>query len=191
MAVQKADLRNEQRMIEGCLRGERQAQEVLYHRFSQTLFAICLRYTGDYHQAEDMLQEGFIKVFSKLNSYRFEGSFEGWLKRIFINTAIENFRRNQHLNHTLEIEDLKNDLVQEDDFHRLSEAELLGMIQLLSPGYRTIFNLYAVEGYTHNEIASKLGITVGTSKSQLARARYLLQKMVYNAQRFNKYAAVF
>ena len=183
-------MRNEQLMIEGCLRGERSAQEVLYHRFSPTLFAICLRYTGDYHQAEDMLQEGFIKVFSKLNSYRFEGSFEGWMKRIFINTAIENFRRNQHLNHTLEVDDLKNDLVQEDDFHRLSEAELLNMIQRLSPGYRTIFNLYAVEGYTHNEIAKMLGITVGTSKSQLARARYLLQKMVYNAQRFNKYAAV-
>src|SRR5450432_2830260 len=190
MAVQKADLRAEQLLIEGCLRGERHSQEALYRNFSPTLFAICLRYTSDYHQAEDMLQEGFIKVFSKLKSYRFEGSFEGWLKRIFINTAIENFRRNQHLNHMMEVNDLKNDLVQEDDFHRLSEAELLGMIQLLSPGYRTIFNLYAVEGYTHSEIAVKLGITVGTSKSQLARARYLLQKMVLNAQRFNKYAAV-
>ena len=182
---------NEYDLIAGCIRGEHKMQEELYKAFAPRMFTICLRYAGSYPEAEDMMQEGFIRAFSNLNKFRNEGSFEGWMKRIFINTAIEGFRKN-HVNNTMmEVEEMKNDLVQPDDFHHLSAADLLKMVQKLSPGYRTVFNLYAIEGYNHMEIATMLGISVGTSKSQLARARYLLQKMVLNSQKVQRYAAVF
>ncbi|MBX7139594.1 MAG: sigma-70 family RNA polymerase sigma factor [Chitinophagales bacterium] len=166
-------------------------QEELYRIFSPKMFAICMRYCSNYQEAEDLLQEGFIKVFGNISRFRNEGSFEGWMKRIFVNTAIEGFRKNHFLNNMMEVEEMKNDIVQEDDFHQLSAADLLRMVQALSPGYRTVFNLYAIEGYNHQEIADMLGISVGTSKSQLARARYILQKMVLSSQKVQQYAAVF
>lgn len=182
---------SEEQLIAGCIRGERRMQEEFYKLFAPRMFSICLRYAGDYFQAEDMLQEGFIRAYANLQKFRNEGSFEGWMKRIFINTAIEGYRKNQVVNNMLEVEEMKNDLVQQDDFHHLSANDLLKMVQRLSPGYRTVFNLYAIEGYSHMEIAGMLGINIGTSKSQLARARYLLQKMVLNSQKTQKYAAVF
>jgi RNA polymerase sigma-70 factor (ECF subfamily) len=182
---------SEQQLIDGCIRGERKMQEEFYKVFAPSMFSICLRYANDYCQAEDMLQEGFIRAYANLQKFRNEGSFEGWMKRIFVNTAIEGYRKNLMTNNMLEVEDMKNDLVQQDDFHHLSKDDLLKMIQRLSPGYRTVFNLYAIEGYSHQEIADMLGINIGTSKSQLARARYLLQKMVLNSQKIQKYAAVF
>ena len=146
--VQECDL------INGCISGNRKMQEQLYKIFSPAMFSICLRYGGNYEQAEDMMQEGFIRVFRNLSKFRNEGSFEGWMKRIFINVGIEGYRKNIVVNHTTDVEFYQNDLVQEDDLHRLSEAELLRMIQSLSPGYRTIFNLYAIEGYSHQECPS-------------------------------------
>ncbi|MBA3648209.1 MAG: sigma-70 family RNA polymerase sigma factor [Chitinophagales bacterium] len=180
----------EDTLVSGCIKGDRRMQEEFYRAFAPKMFTICLRYANDYHQAEDMLQEGFIRAFGNLQKFRGDGSFEGWMKRIFINTAIEGYRKNVVTGHMMEVEDMKNDLVQQDDFHHLSAADLLKMIHYLSPGYRTVFNLYAIEGFTHQEIADMLGINVGTSKSQLARARYLLQKMVLNSQKINKYAAI-
>lgn len=182
---------SEQQLISGCVTGDRSMQEEFYKVFAPRMFTICLRYANDYYQAEDMLQEGFIRAYANLHKFRNEGSFEGWMKRIFVNTAIEGYRKNQATNNMLEVEDMKNDLVQQDDFHHLSASDLIKMVQRLSPGYRTVFNLYAIEGYSHQEIADMLSINVGTSKSQLARARYLLQKMVLNSQRVQKYAAVF
>ncbi len=182
---------SEQQLIDGCIQGDRKMQEEFYKVFASRMFSICLRYAGDYYQAEDMLQEGFIRAYAHLHKFRNEGSFEGWMKRIFVNTAIEGYRKNQASRNTMEVEDMKNDLVQQDDFHHLSANDLINMVQRLSPGYRTVFNLYAIEGYSHQEIADMLSISVGTSKSQLARARYLLQKMILNSQRIQKYAAVF
>jgi RNA polymerase sigma-70 factor (ECF subfamily) len=180
----------EDALIAGCVNGDRKMQEELYRLFSPKMFSICMRYCSNYQEAEDLLQEGFIKVFGNISRFRKEGSFEGWMKRIFINTAIEGFRKNHFLNNTLEVEVMKNDIIQEDDFHQLSAADLLRMVQALSPGYRTVFNMYAIEGFNHQEIANMLGISIGTSKSQLARARYILQKMVLSSQKVQQYAAV-
>ena len=191
MRIWGSDKIRESELIEGCKKGDRKMQKQLYGIFAPGMFAICLRYAGDHQQAEDMLQEGFIRVFGNIGKFRGDGSFEGWMKRIFINSAIEGYRKNLAVNHMVEVTELKNDLVQDDDFHHLAAADLLRMVQALSPGYRTVFNLYAIEGYSHKEIADMLGINIGTSKSQLARARMMLQKMVFASQKVSTYAAVF
>jgi RNA polymerase sigma factor (sigma-70 family) len=168
---------SEESLIEGCIRGKRDCQEQLYRFYSPKMFGICLRYASDYHMAEDILQEGFIKIFMNIDRYKGSGSFEGWLKRIFINTAIEQFRKTFRFDEygaTGESEELKT----ENAWQKLSSQDLLAMVQKLSPGYRTVFNMYAIEGYSHKEISELLNISEGTSKSQLARARVLLQKML-------------
>ena len=181
---------SDQELITGCLRGERRFEEGLYNQHGSTMFSICLRYANDYYQAEDMLQEGFIKVFNNLKSFRSEGSFEGWMKRIFVNTAIEWLRRNKVMNEMQEIENVPLHIVQEDCFSQLAADDLMKLIQSLSPGYRTVFNLYAIEGYSHKEIGEMMNINEGTSKSQLARARYILQKMVVQSNKVQYAAAV-
>lgn len=181
---------SDQELITGCLRGERRFQEGLYNQHGSTMFSICLRYANDYYQAEDMLQEGFIKVFNNLKNFRSEGSFEGWMKRIFVNTAIEWLRRNKVMNEMQEIENVPLHIVQEDCFSQLAADDLMKLIQSLSPGYRTVFNLYAIEGYSHKEIGEMMNINEGTSKSQLARARYILQKMVVQSNKVQYAAAV-
>ena len=153
-------------------------QEELYRRFSPRMFAVCLRYAGNTEEAEDILQEGFIKIFKKLDSFRSEGSFEGWIRRIFVNTAIEHFRRKRYLQPVTEKEEntLEGNYLSVLD--NLAERDILELVQQLSPGYRTVFNMYVVEGYTHKEIGDMLGISEGTSKSQLSRAKVILQEMV-------------
>ena len=177
-------------LITGCLRGERKYQESLYNQHGSTMFAICLRYANDYYQAEDMLQEGFIKIFNNLKNFRNEGSFEGGMKRIFVNTAIECLRKNKMMSEMYDVENVPMHIVQEDCFSQLAADDLLKLIQSLSPGYRTVFNLYSIEGYTHKEIAEMMNINEGTSKSQLARARHILQKMVVQTNKVQYAAAV-
>lgn len=167
-----------QEFLNACIRGDMQRQRQLYDVFSPTMFGICLRYANDYHQAEDILQEGFIKVFSRLDRFRHEGSFEGWLKRIFVNTAIENYRKSLKFNQLEELPDANHFITPPSAPEDLQAADLLQLIRELAPGYRTVFNLYAIEGYTHKEISELLDISVGTSKSQLARARIALQQRV-------------
>lgn len=165
-------------LINGCMVGDRQMQEELYRRLAPKMYAVCLRYAIHVEEAEDILQEGFIKVFKKLGSFRNEGSFEGWIRRIFVNTAIEHFRRGRYLQPVTEKEERTiegNYLSPLDD---MAEKDILSLIQQLSPGYKTVFNLYVIEGYTHKEIADMLGITEGTSKSQLSRAKVILQNLV-------------
>ncbi len=174
---------SEDQIINGCIVGDRTAQQTLYGRYSPKMFAICLRYAKDYHSAEDILQEGFIKVFRYISNFRREGSFEGWMRRIFVNTAIEHLRKAVSLYSIVDDEDKPMDILDESVFDQLDYQDLLNMVQSLSPGYRTVFNLYVVEGYSHKEIAKLLNISEGTSKSQLARARVLLQKKVEQAQR--------
>jgi len=171
-------LQFDRHFLTACIQGDVQRQKELYEVFAPTMFGICLRYASDYHQAEDILQEGFIKVFTHLDRFRHEGSFEGWLKRVFINTAIEHYRRSLKFN---QLEDLTQvvQTVEEPTAHEeLQVDDLLQLIQELAPGYRTVFNLYAIEGYSHKEIGKLLNISVGTSKSQLARARLALQQRV-------------
>ncbi len=165
-------------LINGCIQGDRRMQEELYRRFSPRMYAVCLRYAGNAEEAEDILQEGFVKVFKKLDSFRKEGSFEGWVRRIFVNTAIEHFRRKRYLMPVTEKEENTIEGKYTSVLDELAEKDILALVQELSPGYRTVFNMYVVEGYTHREIADMLGISEGTSKSQLSRAKVILQEMV-------------
>lgn len=169
-------------LIDGCIKGKRSCTSALYAHFSPKMFGICLRYANDYHSAEDILQEGFIKVFNYIDRFRGEGSFEGWMKRIFINTAIEYYRKSINHNGHAELDTVHAQSTNDRVLENLATQELLRLIQRLSPGYRAVFNLYVIEGYSHKEIAAMLKISEGTSKSQLARARALLQKMVRNLE---------
>ena len=169
---------SENDLINGCMEDNRRMQEELYRRFSPRMYAVCLRYAGNAEEAEDILQEGFIKVFKKLDSFRREGSFEGWVRRIFVNTAIEHFRRKRYLMPVTEKEENTIEGKYTSVLDELGAKDIMALIQKLSPGYRTVFNMYVVEGYTHKEIAEMLGISEGTSKSQLSRAKVILQDMV-------------
>ena len=165
-------------LIKGCIDGNRRMQEALYNRFSPRMYAVCLRYAGNAEEAEDILQEGFIKIFKKLDTFRSEGSFEGWIRRIFVNTAIEHFRRKRYLQTVSEKEENTIEGKDISVLDKLAAKDILALIKELSPGYRTVFNMYVVEGYTHKEIADMLGISEGTSKSQLSRAKVILQGLV-------------
>jgi RNA polymerase sigma factor (sigma-70 family) len=165
-------------LIMGCIQGDRKMQYELYQRFAPKMYGVCLRYAANAEEAEDMLQEGFVKVFRKLDSFRSEGSFEGWVRRIFVNTAIEQFRKKNYLQPITEREEATVEGSYLSVLDNLAERDIIGLVQQLSPGYRTVFNMYVVEGYTHKEIADALGISEGTSKSQLSRAKLILQGLV-------------
>jgi RNA polymerase sigma-70 factor (ECF subfamily) len=167
-------------LIKGCLNDDRRMQEELYQRFSPRMYAVCLRYAGNADEAQDVLQDGFIKVFKKMDSFRGDGSFEGWMRRVFVNTAIEHFRRKRYLMPVTEKEENTLEGKYTSVLDDLGAKDILALVQELSPGYRTVFNMYVVEGYTHREIADMLGISEGTSKSQLSRAKVILQDMVRN-----------
>lgn len=153
-------------------------QEALYGRFAPKMYAVCLRYAGNADDAQDILQDGFVKVYKNLARFRGEGSFEGWVRRIFVNTAIEHLRRKTYLKPIAEKEENTIPNKEKSVLDKLGEKDIMKLISELSPGYRTVFNLYVVEGYTHREIGDMLGISEGTSKSQLARARMILQDKV-------------
>lgn len=165
-------------IIKGCIEGDRRMQETLYNRFASKMYAVCLRYATNAAEAEDILQEGFIKIFKKMDTFRSEGSFEGWVRRIFVNTAIEHFRRRKYLTPVTEKEENTIEGKYISVLDELAEQDILNLVQQLSPGYRTVFNMYVVEGFTHKEIGDMLGISEGTSKSQLSRAKVILQDMV-------------
>lgn len=169
----------EKEIIEGCIKGERKFQQALYELLSSKMFSVCLRYSNEYNSAQGvLLQEGFVKVYRNIAKFRSEGSFEGWVRRIFVNTAIEHFRKQVNL-YALHDTDVKSyEYYDGNALEGLKHEDILKMIQKLSDGYRTVFNLYVIEGYSHKEIGDMMGISEGTSKSQLSRARYLLQKMI-------------
>jgi len=171
-------LTGEADLIEGCIKGNRKMQYELYERFAPKMFGVCLRYATNAEEAEDILQEGFVKIFKKMASYRGDGSFEGWIRRIFVNTAIEQFRKKTYLQAITEQEENSLEGKYISVLDNLAEKDIIKLIQQLSPGYRTVFNMYVIEGYTHKQIAEALGISEGTSKSQLSRARLILQDLV-------------
>lgn len=169
------------KLIEGCKNNNREAQYKLYQMLSGKMFAVCLRYSKNREAAEDLVQEGFVKVFHNIDKYRGEGSFEGWVRRIFVNTAVEHYRKNSKMYPVVDVEQVGSDIEWENPGDELQLADLMGLINQLSPGYKTIFNMYVIEGYSHKEISEMLEISEGTSKSQLARARYLLMDMIKKA----------
>ncbi|HWK55854.1 MAG TPA: sigma-70 family RNA polymerase sigma factor [Parapedobacter sp.] len=165
-------------LYEGCKGGSRHAQGQLYNALASKLLGVCMRYASSTFEAEDMLQAGFIKVFNNLGSYRGDGSFEGWIRRIIVNTAIETYRRNRRSGQQVEIDEACDDAQQTFAMDNLECEDLLRLIQSLPDGYRVVFNMYAVEGFSHKEIAESLQISEGASKSQLSRARAWLKQRI-------------
>jgi RNA polymerase sigma factor (sigma-70 family) len=165
-------------LISNCLNGDRKQQKALYDLYSPKLFSICLSYTKSQMDAEDVLQEGFVKVFKNLHRFKGEGSFEGWIRRIIVNTAIEYLRSKKMA--TVGSEVLENSLSdkQPTGLQNLYEKDLFASTRTLSSGYKTVFHMYAIEGYSHKEIATRLGISESTSKSQFSRAKAALRTMV-------------
>lgn len=166
-------------LLEGCKRNNRDAQKKLYAKHSVKLMGICMRYTRNKSDAEDLLQEVFVKIFKQIKKFKGTGSFEGWLCRIAVNTAITNYHKNKVHKDTGNVDDYSDQLFDYETItDKLSTNELLEVINRLPEIYKVVFNLYAIEGYTHKEIAEQLNISEGTSKSQLSRARKLLQNML-------------
>lgn len=169
---------NVKQLVKDCLDGQSGAQEKLYRAFSAKMYALCLRYANNKDDASDILQDGFIKVFTKLHQFNHAGSLEGWIRRIIVNTALERFRRPVvEQRFTREIPDIPEDESTEMIMD-IPESELLKFIQELSPQYRSVFNLYVIEEYSHKEIAEMMNISEGTSKSNLSRARLALQEKI-------------
>lgn len=170
-------------LIEGCLRGERHAQSSLYNLLSKKMFVVCLRYSKNREEAEEILQEGFMKVFQFIHQYKNTGSFEGWVRKIMMNCALQRYRSKSDLHAVINIDLVKEENLANDEnaFSKIGAKELLLMVQRLSPAYRMVFNLYVFEGLKHREIAELLNISEGTSKSNLSDARVLLQKAVNNS----------
>jgi len=166
------------KLYEGCKIGSRQAQEQLYRALASKMLGVCMRYASTTFEAEDMLQAGFIKVFGNMGSYRGEGSFEGWIRRIIVNTAIETYRRNTRSGQQVELDEVHDDAQRTFSMDALECEDLLKLIQALPDGYRVVFNMYAVEGFSHKEIAAALQISEGASKSQLSRARAWLKERI-------------
>lgn len=167
-----------EKLISKCKKQDIKAQEELYRLYSAKFFGLCLKYSANYQQAEDNLQDGFITIFKKINQYKEKGSFEGWMKRIMINTALQKFRKERFFE--IINEDQMEESVVEIEEHELSADFLLKTIQDLPNRYRKVFNLYALDGYSHKEISEILNISVGTSKSNLARARMILKEKIEN-----------
>ena len=170
-------------LVKRCKAGERKAQELLYKQFSSKMLGVCLRYATDKMEAEDMLQNGFIKVFQKIGDYRNEGSFEGWIRRIMVHSSIEYYRKYHKMMQMVELDASSTSSVDSLAIAGIAAKDLLVLIQQLAPGYRIVFNLYAIEGYSHKEIAAIAGITEGASKSQLSRARAVLREQVIKMER--------
>jgi RNA polymerase sigma factor (sigma-70 family) len=164
-------------LIDACKSGKREAQKILYETISARLFQICLRYAPNSDDASDILHDSFITILTKVNQYDERGDFMGWSMRITVNTALQWLRKNKKLKLTEEIDE-KKFILQMDASDRLNEKMILNLISKLPAGYRTVFNLYAIEGYDHSEVGEMMGISESTSRSQFARARALLQKYI-------------
>ncbi|MCZ8197499.1 MAG: sigma-70 family RNA polymerase sigma factor [Flavobacterium sp.] len=167
-----------EQIISGCQKNESKAQEQLYVLFAKKLFGLCLKYSNNYSEAEDNLQDGFIQIFKTINQYKNQGSFEGWAKRLMINTALQKFRKTKHLEIITENIPETEDVEVEINEESISIDYLLDLIQELPERYRLVFNLYAIDDFSHQEIADLLEISVGTSKSNLSRARMILKQKI-------------
>jgi RNA polymerase sigma factor (sigma-70 family) len=168
----------EQNIIEGCIRHNRKAQQMLWKKYSAFLLGICLRYATDRPEAEDILQEAMLRIYFNIGEYSGSGSFKGWLRKVTVNCAITYYHKNLKHKHHIDIDDYVSSETGDDGFEEdfYSAEELYMVLNDLPPGYRMVFNMYSVEGYKHREIAEMLDIDVNTSKSQYSRARAILRK---------------
>jgi len=166
-------------LIDKCLKGDQRSQRALFEKYAPRMYTVCLRYAKDSDEAQDILQDTFIKIFKKLDAYNGMGSFEGWIRRITVNTALDHIRKNVKFQDNTQIENESFRIEQNTFFgDGLEEEELMQIINEMPDGYRIVFNMFAIEGYSHREIAEQLNISENTSKSQYSRARgYLIQKL--------------
>lgn len=171
---------SEETLIEACIRQDGRAQKEMYEKFAPRMYSVCMRYIKEAQVAEDILVTGFMKVFEKIDSYKGTGSLEGWIRRIMVNQSLYYLRQNKNMYLEVDIEKADEVLDWESIGNSLEANELMQMVQNLPVGYRSVFNLYAIEGYSHREIAEALNISENTSKSQLSRARALLRKQLEN-----------
>lgn len=166
----------EEELIKRCLKNDALAQRMLYDKIGPKMMGVCLRYMGNTEEAQDVLQDGFIKVFDKMKGFSGAGSFEGWARRIFVNTALDAIRKNKKLKYHADIDDVAYSLKFDDYiFETLAAEDLIDVLQQIPVGYKTVFNLYVIEGYSHKEIADMMNITESTSKSQFSRAKAMLR----------------
>jgi RNA polymerase sigma factor (sigma-70 family) len=182
----RTNFSTESDLIQGCLKGDRNAQRHLYDTYSGKFLAICIRYLKDREHAEDVMIEGFMKIFDKLPQYQGTGSFEGWMKRIIVTQALMTLRSHRHLMMEINVENESDFKDHSYELNHLEVADLREMVESLPVGYRTVFNLFAIEGYAHQEIADLLGITESTSKSQLNRARNTLKEKIASQNNIKK-----
>ena len=174
-------------LIQSCIYGDRNSQSKLYEMYIGKMFALCLRYASNQEEAEEIVQEGFVQVFKSLKNFKYAGSFEGWIKKIMVYCAIQHFRSKSKLHPVISIEETDMEQVgQEDIISQLGKKELLKMVNALPPACRIVFNLHVFEGMKHREIAAQLGISEGTSKSNLFDAKAILQRAVTYSLRVAK-----
>ena len=174
----KKEILTEAELINRCIAGEKSCQERLYRKYASKMFGVCLGYVNSQDDAKDVMQDAFIKIFESLKKYNGEGSFEGWIRKIIVNTAIDYYRKNLKEIRNVQIDDLYDVKTEASVLDRIQEKELLELIHKLPEGARIIFNLYVIEGYSHDEIAKTLNISLSTSKSQVWRAKGLLQTWI-------------
>lgn len=172
-------------IIIGCINEDRQCQRDLFNRYAGKMMTVCLRYARHRMEAEDILQDAFIKVFDNIKRFESKGSFEGWIRRIVVNTALKNASRHGFQKEIMGTDNVVETSEDPSVLSKLSEDEILGLIQQLPDGYRTVFNLYCIEGFSHKEVGESLGIEESTSRSQLVKARNMLQNKVRDAQKIN------
>lgn len=171
----------DEEIVTGCVAKNPLAQKALYDKFSRKMMGVCLRYSESQEEAEDVLQNGFITVFQNIATFKSLGSFEGWVRKIMVNTALTNIRKNKKFKLNVDIDNVSYMLPSTNHVvENFAANDLLKLIKTLPPGFRTVFNLYAIEGYSHKEIGDLLNISEGTSKSQYSRAKAHLQKMIPN-----------
>ena len=175
----------EEQLIKACIREDAACQKELFNRFSGRMLGVCNRYARNSEDAEDILQDAFIKIFDKIHQFKFQGSFEGWIRRIVVNTALKKYSVSRYTKEVsgYEIKDKDESMTEPPAYSHLTQKELMELINNLPDGYRVIFNLYVIEGYQHDEIAEMLGIQPGTSRSQLVKARTMLQKQILQLQK--------
>ena len=174
---------SEESIIKGCLRGNQRAQRMFYEKFAPLMYPLCLRYVREISEAEDVMISGFMKAFDKIDTFSGKGSLSGWLRRIMINQALGHLRKNKTMYLEVDLEAADNQPQMKWSAGHLEAEDRMKLGRQLPLGYRTVFNLYAIEGYSHKEIAEILGISENTSKSQLSRARGLLQKQILREEK--------
>lgn len=166
-------------LVKECVSGNAIAQKKFYDLFARKMMGVCLRYSNDYDEAQDILQDGFVKIFNKLPAFESKGSLEGWVRRIMVNTALDAYRKAKKHQNNVDVDSVSY-LLDSDDYtiESINANDLLKIIHSIPEGYRVVFNLFAIEGYSHKEIAERLGVTESTSKSQFSRARKMLRKIL-------------